>query len=366
VIDRLNVSLPGVPVIVSPLNGFTEGDCSSTGTYGQPNTVGLADWAAAGHMAYRGPDTGPLDHTQLISDNCHLNEKGELFVGAQLVAFFDPPDTEAPSAPTNLRATVSGDDVTLTWGAASDNVGVTGYVVKRNGADIATVTGLTYLDVDVAAAVTHTYTVHAKDAAGNQSVASNGVDVLIADTTPPTVSIDAPAGGTTVSGTVTVTMTATDNVAVSSVQLEVDGATVATLTTAPYNHAWDTTTVANGTHTLTAVATDSAGNATTSAAVSVTVDNTVPAGQFTASAYTATVGQVITFTDAHTGSHRRTITYGDGNTKSGRTQTFTKAYTAAGTYLVTLATKDITTGAAVTLELTVTITTTSTATSHMR
>jgi len=218
---------------------------------------------------------------------------------------------------------------------------------------------------------THTLTAVATDSAGNATT-SAAVSVTVdntvpaADTTPPTVSIDAPAGGTTVSGTVTVTMTATDNVAVSSVQLEVDGATVATLTTAPYNHAWDTTTVANGTHTLTAVATDSAGNATTSAAVSVTVDNTVPAGQFTASAYTATVGQVITFTDAHTGSHRRTITYGDGNTKSGRTQTFTKAYTAAGTYLVTLATKDITTGAAVTLELTVTITTTSTATSHMR
>ncbi len=97
------------------------------------------------------------------------------------------------------------------------------------------------------------------------------------DTTPPTVSITAPAGGATVSGTVTVGATAADNVGVAGVQFKLDGANLGTEdTSAPYSVSWDTTTAAAGTHALTAVAHDAAGNTRTSAAVSVNVDNTAP------------------------------------------------------------------------------------------
>ena len=99
------------------------------------------------------------------------------------------------------------------------------------------------------------------------------------DTTPPTVSVTAPAAGATVSGaSVAVNATAADNVGVTGVQFRLDGTTNigAHDTTSPYGVTWDTTTLTNGTHSLTAVARDAAGNTTTSAAVAVTVSNGPP------------------------------------------------------------------------------------------
>ena len=97
---------------------------------------------------------------------------------------------------------------------------------------------------------------------------------LSGDTTPPTVSVTAPASGN-VSGTINVTANATDNDAVAGVQFKLDGANLgAEDTSAPYSIAWDTTTAPNGPHTLTAVARDLSGNAATSAPVQVTVANT--------------------------------------------------------------------------------------------
>ena len=100
------------------------------------------------------------------------------------------------------------------------------------------------------------------------------------DTTPPTVSITAPAGGATVSGTsVPVTANASDNVGVAGVQFRLDGIDLGVEDgSAPYSIAWDTTVAANGVHSLTALARDAAGNSTLSSAVSVTVNNvdTVP------------------------------------------------------------------------------------------
>jgi glucose/arabinose dehydrogenase/PKD repeat protein len=94
------------------------------------------------------------------------------------------------------------------------------------------------------------------------------------DATPPTVSVTAPAAGATVSATTTVTANAADNVGVAGVQFLLDGTNLgAEDTTAPYSIAWDTTAATNGSHSLSARARDAAGNATTSAAVTVTVAN---------------------------------------------------------------------------------------------
>ena len=116
---------------------------------------------------------------------------------------------------------------------------------------------------------THTVTATARDAAGN--VASATVTVTVSnqgvptDTTPPIVAVSAPAGGATVSGTTTVSATASDNVGVVGVQFKLDGANLgAEDTIAPYSTPWNTTSSANGTHALTAVARDAAGNSTTS------------------------------------------------------------------------------------------------------
>jgi leucyl aminopeptidase len=94
------------------------------------------------------------------------------------------------------------------------------------------------------------------------------------DTTPPTVSITAPAAGSTVSGTaVNIAANASDNVGVTQVEFLVDGVVKGTDTSSPYSFTWDSTTAANGSHSLTARASDAASNSTTSAAVGVTVSN---------------------------------------------------------------------------------------------
>lgn len=94
-----------------------------------------------------------------------------------------------------------------------------------------------------------------------------------ADTTPPTTSITSPTSGATVSGTLSVSASASDNVGVTSVRLLVDGAVVGTATSAPYNFSWNTTALANGTHMLQTTAYDAAGNIGLSAIVTVTVNN---------------------------------------------------------------------------------------------
>ena len=87
----------------------------------------------------------------------------------------------------------------------------------------------------------------------------------------------APAAGATVSGTQSVTATAADNVGVVGVQFKLDGANLGAEDTAsPYSTTWNTTTATNGSHTLTAVARDAAGNTTTSTSVTVTVSNSTP------------------------------------------------------------------------------------------
>jgi Bacterial Ig domain/Purple acid Phosphatase, N-terminal domain len=123
----------------------------------------------------------------------------------------------------------------------------------------------------------HTLTAIARDKAGNATT-SAPVSVIIgtvtADVTPPTVSIASPVGGTTVSATVTVSANAGDNVGVVGVQFKLDGVNLgAEDSAAPYSISWDTTASANGTHVLTAVARDAAGNLSTAVGVSVNVSN---------------------------------------------------------------------------------------------
>lgn len=94
-------------------------------------------------------------------------------------------DSTAPSTPTALAATLSvvkkGRKITttvkLSWAAASDNVGVAGYIVYRNGAKIAQTTGLSYNDTSTAVGQTYTYQISALDAQGNESAKSVGASI---------------------------------------------------------------------------------------------------------------------------------------------------------------------------------------------
>ncbi|HEY7176341.1 MAG TPA: Ig-like domain-containing protein, partial [Micromonosporaceae bacterium] len=112
----------------------------------------------------------------------------------------------------------------------------------------------------------------------HDSFYSGTVDDPPGDTTPPTVSITSPADGSSQSGTITVSANASDDTGVASVTFLADGAPIATDASSPYQASLNTAGLTNGTHTLTAVATDTSNNTTTSAPVSITVSNSAPSG----------------------------------------------------------------------------------------
>ena len=143
------------------------------------------------------------------------------------------PDTQPPTAPTNLTATASAGQINLSWTASTDNVGVTGYLIEREDPgsssfmQIGTTTSTTYSDTNnVLAGNTYSYRVRATDAAGNLSPYTNppatatagfGISPHVvtltltqtqqftANSTGVTWSVDGVAGGSPTTGTVTST-----------------------------------------------------------------------------------------------------------------------------------------------------------------
>lgn len=160
------------------------------------------------------------------------------------------------------------------------------YVVKLDGVQISTgaVSATSWTDISIATTIgagQHTVTLSQSNYYYNSSCArvlwADKLTFIGADLAPPQAAITSPAGGATLTGTVTVSANASDNVAVASVQFKLDGITNlgSPVTTAPYSYPWDTMSVPNGAHTLSATATDSSGNVASSSSVSVTVNNPV-------------------------------------------------------------------------------------------
>jgi len=171
------------------------------------------------------------------------------------------PDTTPPSVPAGLTATAtSSSQINLSWTASTDNVGVTGYNVYRNGTQIATSATTSYSDTGLSASTSYSYTVSAFDAAGNnsaQSTSASATTQVAPDTTPPSV----PAGLTataTSSSQINLSWTAsTDNVGVTGYKVFRNGAQVATSATTSYS---DTGLSASTSYSYTVSAFDAAGN----------------------------------------------------------------------------------------------------------
>lgn len=161
---------------------------------------------------------------------------------------------------------------------ATDNIGVTKVEFYKDAdvlpfAALAAAPYATTLDTTTLGAGAHALKAKAYDTAGN---IGQPVPVPITvDNSPPTVTLIAPANGASVSGAaVALSATASDNVAVQHVDFYRDGAILlSTDMTSPYGFAWNSTTVANGNHTLFAKAVDTAGNAVNSAAITIAVNN---------------------------------------------------------------------------------------------
>ena len=229
------------------------------------------------------------------------------------------PPTRIPSPrplPRASRRPAPVATVSLTWGPATDNQGVTLYNVYRSPVSgftpslanrIGQTASTSYSDSGLAAG-TYYYLVTAQDAAGNIGPASNeAAGTATADVTPPTVSLTSPANGATVTGSITVSANASDDVGVAGVQFFLNGTALgAEDTSGPYSITWNTTTVSNGSYTLTAIARDASGNRTTSAGIGVTVSNTAPTGLVAAYSFDEGVGT--TLTDSSGYSNNGTIT----------------------------------------------------------
>ena len=227
-IDKVN------PVDVSAVNDGTAAAMSSgSATTTKANDLIFGAGASSGNVNQAGTGftsrsssfgnrTEDKDVTSVGAYSATARQNGSAWV-MHMVAFKADPgtsDTTPPSTPTGLTATATSvSQISLTWNASTDNVGVTGYKVFRNGNQVATPTTTAYNDTGLTANTTYDYTVSANDAAGNDSPKTAVVSAkTLADTTAPTVSLTAPANGATVSGTINVTANASDNVGVVGVQ----------------------------------------------------------------------------------------------------------------------------------------------------
>ncbi len=159
-------------------------------------------------------DTGLAPSTQACYSVEAVDVAGNVSAASNTVCATTPPATDntQPTTPTGLTLVkVTNNSITLQWQASTDNVAVVGYMVKRNGAPITTVTAatLSYVNTPLAANTKYCYTISAFDAAGNVSAPSTQVCatttaggatayVYVTNDNDSTVSVIDPAGNTVV------------------------------------------------------------------------------------------------------------------------------------------------------------------------
>ncbi len=185
------------------------------------------------------------------------------------VAIVSPADGSTASSTINV--TVTG----------NDNIALAGLNLTIDGISYGTMAttspAVFSLDTKQYTNGTHTIGAKATDTSGN--IATTSIQMTIAnpvpDLTAPVVSITSPIASSTVSGMMTVNVTATDNVSVSDVHIMIDGDSIGVDATSPYSASLDTNTLTNGIHIATAYAEDAAGNIGNASSVSFTVYNYV-------------------------------------------------------------------------------------------
>jgi fibronectin type 3 domain-containing protein len=242
------------------------------------------------------------------------------------------PDTQLPTAPGILTANANGiTQINLSWTAATDNVGVTGYLVERcqnagcsNFAQIASLSGSTtgYNDTGLAGNTSYSYRVRATDAAANLGPYSDTASTsTLTDTQAPTIPANLTATATSTTQINLNWTPSTDNVAVTGYLVErcqsAGCTTFARLLTVPTNTFSDTGLAANTSYTYHVKATDAAGNFS----------------DYSNLATTTTLSAVSNLTAAFGFNEGSGTTTGDASGNNGITGTLQGAtWTAAGKY----------------------------------
>jgi hypothetical protein len=236
--------------------------------------LGMDDTPPSFQTTWNTAASGPGDHVLVAMA---LDRAGHRTESAPVtVTVVDTPPAVSLTAPAfgaMFRANVSMS------ATASDNIAVSRVEFHVDGVLRATDTTAPYSGLwNTTGAVTGNHAVVAKafDAVGNET-ATAPVWITF-DNVPPMVAIDDPANGSTVNGTYAVIAAATDELSVARVDFLVDGVQKASDSSAPFTFAWPTTSYANGTHALSARATDRAGNTRLSPTATVAVNNSAGGG----------------------------------------------------------------------------------------
>ncbi len=155
------------------------GDATTSKDFTVPQNA--ANGSTRMRVRMNGLDTGG------VNSPCGSGVFGEVEDYTIIIVGSGEEDTQAPSTPTGLTASnITDTSVLLSWNAATDNVGVTGYDILRNNIVISTVTATSSSITGLTANTTYQFNVRAKDAAGNVSVAGNVISVTTTDGTTPT------------------------------------------------------------------------------------------------------------------------------------------------------------------------------------
>ncbi|QEL25118.1 PKD domain-containing protein [Bosea sp. F3-2] len=208
-------------------------------------------------------------------------------------------DTTAPTISAQTATNITGNSAQITWTSnevATSRVeyGLTTNYGTTTTLDPTLVTAHSVALSGLASNTTYNYRVRSIDAAGNEAISANSTfkTAAASDATPPSATITAPTGSAQLSGVVTISANASDNIGVGGVTFLVDNVAIGggEDKTAPYSVSWDTTTVANGAHTIVARARDTSNNTADSTPVTVTVSNTQIAGIAVAYSFDEGVG----------------------------------------------------------------------------
>jgi chitodextrinase len=260
-----DITPPSVPSVVT-MTGRTATDIALSWT------ASTDDTGVTGYHVYRNgslvgtPATNSYDDTGLVPNTSYSYTVSAFDAAANESAQSSPPfsastlaDTSPPTIPNNLHQTGSTtSSISIAWDASTDNVGVTGYDIYRNGALIRSQSGTSFTDGGLSVYTSYTYTITAYDASNNASSLSQPLYGSTAqDITPPSVPDNIQKTGSTVTSVSLSWDASTDDVGVAGYHVYRDGNLVGSPGGTSFT---DTGLTVSSSYTYTISAFDAAGN----------------------------------------------------------------------------------------------------------